>query len=88
MRTPTALIPLNGVRDEPDYDYYQHSDWFTALTLFAVCAVIAVIWPILTIDELSIFILLVPREIFWKWLPFSLPLAFLSFVLFALLIEC
>jgi len=84
-------IPPDGVRDEPDHDFYQESAWFNELIIFIILSIVSFTAMALFADDHGItifrfFLFLNPVNIS-VWTPFTIIFFLWSFILFRLMIE-
>lgn len=83
--------PPDRVRDDPGLDFYTETVWYKIFLGFVVLDILSLGLYIVivygTFDQNLILVILPPKVFWWTWLPISVFLSLVNFVLYALMIE-
>lgn len=83
--------PMEGLRDEPDFDFYIETSWGIWIVIYALCTVCAVSVCIATFTALggamARWMLYPDHRRWWSWIFVSLPFTFWCFILFVISLE-
>ncbi|SRR6266480_3954700 len=90
IATTTNVLPSDGIRDSPDYDYYRGSAWykFLIVLLIAISAEIG-IWTIVSaiLQGSIIYTIFSGASDFSTWIYVGFPLYSTLYILLAFLLE-
>ena len=86
-----ANAPLDGLRDDPDFDFYQESSWFSHVVLYFLWLafsldIAALLYSGLRWDLFRYFIYTSTAPL-WEWTPFVICWLLMCFALFLITIE-
>lgn len=85
------LSPTEGLRDEPDLDYYLEARWFVRIVDFTLCATFVLSYLIIVYTavgaQMALWIFYPPPGLWWTWTPLSLLSTLGYFILFAIAFE-
>jgi len=83
--------PIEGLRDEPDFDFYIETSWCIWIVIYALCTVCAVGVCIVTYtalgNQMAQWVLYPAHWVWWTWTLVSVPFTFWCFILFVISFE-
>jgi hypothetical protein len=84
-------VPIEGLRDEPDFDFYIEASWFLWIVIYTLCSICAVSICVVTYTalglEMAVWMFYPDPRMWWTWSLLSILLTFWCFILLIIAVE-
>jgi hypothetical protein len=84
-------VSVEGLRDEPDFDFYVEASWFVWIVIYTLCSICAVSICVVAYTalgtEMAVWVFYPDPRLWWTWSLLSIPLTFWCFILLVISVE-